>query len=114
MELINGVLIPMMVSTELLNGIPRLLAVNYSGIPPGQSFNYTPNLQDQVGTYWVHTHIKGQYPEGLRAPLIVDDLDVPFKYDFDEVMSVSDWVFPPVSLLMVVQSHDERTHSNFF
>jgi iron transport multicopper oxidase len=68
--------------------------INGSGIPPGQSFNYTPNLQDQVGTYWLHTHIKGQYPEGLRAPFIVDDLDVPFNYDFDEVLSVSDWVLP--------------------
>jgi iron transport multicopper oxidase len=84
-----------------------------SGIPPGRSFNYTPNLQSQVGTYWVHTHIKGQYPEGLRAPFIVDDPDVPFEYDFDEVLSVSDWVFSTSSYLIpTVQPDDERTHSN--
>lgn len=50
-----------------------------------------------MGTYWIHTHIKGQYPEGLRAPFIVDDPDVPFEYDDSIVLSVSDWV-PTVSL----------------
>jgi FtsP/CotA-like multicopper oxidase with cupredoxin domain len=89
-----------------------LNVINISGIPPGQSFNYTPNLQDQVGTYWLHTHIKGQYPEGLRAPFIVDDPDVPFKYDFDQVISVSDWVFTPSFNLIPVQSDNERTHSD--
>lgn len=35
----------------------------------------------------------GQYPDGLRAPLIVEDPDSPFKGQYDEeiVLSFSDW-----------------------
>lgn len=67
---------------------------NASGIPPGYSFDYRPNLADQVGTYWMHTHVPGSYPDGLRSPLIVRDPDPPklYKYDTAGVISVSDWV----------------------
>ncbi|KAF1929489.1 multicopper oxidase [Didymella exigua CBS 183.55] len=48
---------------------------------------------DQPGTYWFHSHTRGQYPDGLRAPLIVHDPENPFRDDFDEeiVLSFSDW-----------------------
>jgi iron transport multicopper oxidase len=48
---------------------------------------------DQIGTYWFHSHTRGQYPDGLRAPLIVHDPENPFSKDFDEeiVLSFSDW-----------------------
>lgn len=53
------------------------------------------NIQQvkQPGTYWYHSHAKGQYPDGLRAPLIVHDPKSPFKDEYDEeyVLSVSDW-----------------------
>lgn len=48
---------------------------------------------DQPGTYWFHSHTRGQYPDGLRAPLIVHDPENPFRDDFDDeiVLSFSDW-----------------------
>ena len=47
----------------------------------------------QPGTYWYHSHSRGQYPDGLRAPLIVEDPNSPYKgkYDYEVVISVSDW-----------------------
>jgi iron transport multicopper oxidase len=61
-------------------------------ISPGDSFVYDFTIQ-QPGTYWFHSHTRGQYPDGLRAPLIVDDPENPFKQEFDEeiVLSFSDW-----------------------
>ena len=47
----------------------------------------------QSGTFWYHSHRKGQYPEGLRAPFIIRDPDMPFQNQTDGelVLSVSDW-----------------------
>ena len=48
---------------------------------------------NQPGTYWFHSHTKGQYPDGLRAPLIVHDPEDPYQNDYEEeiVLSFSDW-----------------------
>jgi iron transport multicopper oxidase len=48
---------------------------------------------NQPGTYWYHSHNKGQYPDGLRGPLIIHDPDFPYKDKYDEelVLTVSDW-----------------------
>jgi iron transport multicopper oxidase len=73
------------------NGCP-FYDTNDSGVPPGASFQYNFSLADQIGTYWIHSHIKGQYPNGLRAPFIIRDPDPPYKYDVATVLSVSDWV----------------------
>ncbi|KAJ4358726.1 uncharacterized protein N0V89_003310 [Didymosphaeria variabile] len=75
--------------TAHMDGPP---GVTQCEIPPGDSFIYDFKV-DQPGTYWFHSHTRGQYPDGLRAPLIVDDPDNPFKDDFDEeiVLSFSDW-----------------------
>ncbi|OMP82929.1 Iron transport multicopper oxidase FET3 [Diplodia seriata] len=61
-------------------------------IPPGSSFTYNFTV-DQPGTYWYHSHNRGQYPDGLRGPFIVRDPDSPFKDDYDEevVLTFSDW-----------------------
>ncbi|KAJ4354810.1 hypothetical protein N0V95_003495 [Ascochyta clinopodiicola] len=61
-------------------------------IPPGDSIVYDFKI-DQPGTYWFHSHTRGQYPDGLRAPLIVHNPEDPFKNEFDEevVLSFSDW-----------------------
>lgn len=74
-----------------------------SGIPPGQSFEYNFSVGEQTGTYWIHSHVKGQYPNGLRAPFIVQDPDFPYHCDKEVVLSVSDWVFRCFSHLMIVQ-----------
>ncbi|ORY91398.1 Cupredoxin [Syncephalastrum racemosum] len=59
--------------------------------PPGGRRTYEYHLCDQVGTYWVHSHQLGQYMDGLRTPFIIDDPDVPFKYDDEVVVTVADW-----------------------
>ncbi|KAK3378566.1 multicopper oxidase like protein [Podospora didyma] len=61
-------------------------------VPPGSSFKYQ-FVVDAPGTYWYHSHNMGQYPDGLRGPLIVQDPNDPYKGKYDEevVLSVSDW-----------------------
>lgn len=70
-------------------------------IPPGSSFTYNFTV-DQPGTYWYHSHNRGQYPDGLRGPLIVRDPDSPFKDDYDEevVLTFSDWYHDRIPDLM--------------
>lgn len=56
--------------------------------------NRTHHCQiDQPGTYWYHSHDSGQYPDGLRGPLIISDPDSPYKDQYDEeiVLTLSDW-----------------------
>lgn len=45
----------------------------------------------QHGTYWIHSHISGQYPDGLRSPLVIHNPSEPYHYDHDIVITVSDW-----------------------
>ncbi|OAG06621.1 multicopper oxidase [Paraphaeosphaeria sporulosa] len=75
--------------TAYMDGPP---GVAQCEIPPGDSFVYDFKI-DQPGTYWFHSHTRGQYPDGLRAPLIVHDPENPYKEDFDEevLLSFSDW-----------------------
>jgi iron transport multicopper oxidase len=63
-----------------------------SGVAPGQSFEYNFSVGNQTGTYWIHSHIKGQYPNGLRAPFVILDPESPYECDDQLVLSVSDWV----------------------
>ena len=61
-------------------------------IPPGARFTYNFTV-DQPGTYWYHSHTHGQYPDGLRGPLVINDPESPFRAAYDEelVLTVSDW-----------------------
>ena len=46
-----------------------------------------------------HSHNMGQYPDGLRGPMIVKDPNDPYagKYDEEVIVTLSDWsVHPPV------------------
>ncbi|EMR64985.1 putative multicopper oxidase protein [Eutypa lata UCREL1] len=67
-------------------------------IVPGASFTY--NFTH--GTYWYHSHTHGQYPDGLRGPLIINDPEFPFLDDYDEeiVLTVSDWYHDQMSDLL--------------
>ncbi|CAK7222757.1 hypothetical protein SBRCBS47491_004968 [Sporothrix bragantina] len=64
--------------------------VSQCAIPPGSSMTYNFTI-NQSGTYWYHSHISGQYPDGLRAPLLVHDPNPPFAYNEELVISLSDW-----------------------
>jgi iron transport multicopper oxidase len=61
-------------------------------VPPGSSMTYQ-FVVDEPGTYWYHSHNMGQYPDGLRGPLIVHDPQDPYagKYDEEVIITVSDW-----------------------
>ncbi|KAI9162801.1 Iron transport multicopper oxidase fetC [Paramyrothecium foliicola] len=61
-------------------------------IMPGSSFTYEFTI-NQPGTYWYHSHTRGQYPDGLRGPLIIHDPKSPFveQYDKEIVVTLSDW-----------------------
>ncbi|KAF2010008.1 multicopper oxidase [Aaosphaeria arxii CBS 175.79] len=68
------------------------VAVTQCDIPPGSSFVYNFTV-DQPGTYWYHSHSRGQYPDGLRGALIIHDPESPHKnlYDAEIVLTFSDW-----------------------
>ncbi|ELR07802.1 hypothetical protein GMDG_00423 [Pseudogymnoascus destructans 20631-21] len=85
-----------------MNGTTEMdgvIEVTQCGIVPGATFKYNFTIV-QPGTYWYHSHFRGQYPDGIRAPLIISDPKSPFKdmYDEEIVLSVSDWY------------HDQMTH----
>ncbi|KAH7128825.1 iron transport multicopper oxidase-like protein FET3 [Dendryphion nanum] len=68
------------------------VAVTQCDIPPGSTFTYNFTV-DQPGTYWYHSHSRGQYPDGLRGPLIIHDPSSPHKdlYSSEIVLTFSDW-----------------------
>src|ERR1700761_1250023 len=57
---------------------------------------------DQPGTYWYHSHTRGQYPDGIRAAFIVNDPDTPFKgqYDDEVILTFSDWYHDEMTTLI--------------
>ncbi|KAA8897715.1 hypothetical protein TRICI_006678 [Trichomonascus ciferrii] len=75
--------------TTHMDGPPGLVQCP---VPPGQNFTYNFTV-DQNGTYWYHSHVGSQYPDGYRAPLIVHDKNAPYEGDYDEELTVtlSDW-----------------------
>jgi len=92
--------------------------VSQCPIPPGGSFTQTFTA-DSPGTHWFHSRMfftnilqqlkhwlfsddKGQYPDGLRAPMIVHDRahESQLGYDEEFVFSVSDW-YVPVGIILL-------------
>ncbi|KAF8674565.1 multicopper oxidase family [Rhizoctonia solani] len=64
-------------------------------IIPEASYTYTIPLEDQTGTYWYHSHLRSQYVDGLRGPLVIYPKD-PHRhlYDVDDektVLIIGDW-----------------------
>ena len=69
-------------------------------IPPGQTFVYQFRF-NQTGTYWYHSHVGGQYVDGLRAPLIISDPNAPYK-------ATGDWhVDQEVTLTLTDHYHQQ-------
>lgn len=78
--------------------------VSQCAIAPGSSFTYNFTI-NQPGTYWYHSHTNGQYPDGLRGPLIVHDPDSPFlntyyQQENERVLTVSDWYHDQIADLL--------------
>ncbi|CAG8627828.1 18064_t:CDS:2 [Acaulospora morrowiae] len=77
------------VGTNWYDGVP---GVTQCLIQPGVSFTYTFTLF-QSGTYWYHSHYRGQLLDGLRGPLVIFDPADPNKslYDQEYAMTLGDW-----------------------
>ncbi|KAJ3275539.1 hypothetical protein HDV01_000366 [Terramyces sp. JEL0728] len=77
------------------------LGITDCGIPAnGGSFTYRVAL-NQYGTYWVHSHHAGQYPDGFRTPLVIrapqDKID--YQYDAEYTLGMSDWYYEKYNIL---------------
>lgn len=59
-------------------------------IQPGDTYLYNFTVPDQSGSYWYHSHTGAQYGDGLRGAFIVHDDDIPFEYDEEKVLTVSE------------------------
>ncbi len=64
------------------------LGITECGVPPhGGKFTYQVAL-DQHGSYWIHSHHAGQYPDGFRTPLVIhgkdNDAEEKKNYGYDE------------------------------
>lgn len=81
-----------------MDGVP---AVTQCPIPPGASFTYNFTV-NQNGTYWYHTHVDGQYPNGYRGAFIVHDKDAWYadKYDKELTVTLSDWYHKLIENIM--------------
>ncbi|SCU83094.1 LAME_0C03950g1_1 [Lachancea meyersii CBS 8951] len=61
-------------------------------IGPGDTFLYNFTVEDNVGTYWYHSHTAGQYQDGMRGTFVVQDKDdFPYDYDEDVVLQLGEW-----------------------
>ncbi|KAG6855580.1 hypothetical protein H0H87_000662 [Tephrocybe sp. NHM501043] len=71
--------------------------VNQCPIVPNASFVYNFTAQDQVGTYWYHSHYSTQYCDGLRGAMVIYDPEDPYllEYDVDDestIITLADWI----------------------
>jgi FtsP/CotA-like multicopper oxidase with cupredoxin domain len=79
----HGLLVP-----PEMDGVP---GVSFPGIPPGETYHYEYEVK-QAGTYWYHSHSAFQEQTGTYGPLVIDPADgVPFDYDRDYAVVLSDW-----------------------
>lgn len=51
--------------TNQMDGVPGLTQCE---VVPGQTLIYNFTVPDQVGSFWYHSHSKGQYMDGMRVP----------------------------------------------
>jgi iron transport multicopper oxidase len=81
-------------------------------IQPGGTFVYEFTV-NQPGTYWYHAHIGGQYIDGFRGPLIIHDVNAPYKVDAEYVMTISDlYHYEAPGLINYYQSYDNTLNNN--
>ncbi|KAJ2237238.1 ferroxidase fet3 [Coemansia sp. RSA 1722] len=66
--------------------------VTECGIPPNSSFTYEMDVV-QTGTYWIHSHYKSQYVDGLRTPLISHPPKEFYQYDEEKILMLEAWYY---------------------
>jgi FtsP/CotA-like multicopper oxidase with cupredoxin domain len=82
------------------NWMDGTVGVTQCPIPPGQSYTYNFTVPNQHGTYWWHSHQKGQYTDGILGPLIIHDPNERnnTQYDEDLIVMLSGTQFSPPTL----------------
>ncbi|OLN85996.1 Iron transport multicopper oxidase FET3-like protein 2 [Colletotrichum chlorophyti] len=77
------------ISTNFMDG-PSL--VTQCPLPPDMTMTYSFTA-DEGGTFWWHSHNMGQYPDGMRGPMIIHDPNDPYagQYDEEYLLTMSDW-----------------------
>ncbi|KAK3686179.1 conidial pigment biosynthesis oxidase Abr1/brown 1 [Podospora appendiculata] len=87
-------------------------------IPPGASFVYQFDLK-QSGTYWYHAHVGGQYIDGLRGPLIINDPKAPwtvsgtqYKVDQEYTLTLTDLYHRQAPYLINYYLSADNTNTN--
>jgi iron transport multicopper oxidase len=75
------------------------IGVTQCAIAPNTSFTYNITMQ-QHGTYWIHSHLVGQYPDGIRTEFIIHAKNETYKYDDEYVISLSDWYHDEMPVLI--------------
>lgn len=72
-------------------------------ISPGDTMLYNFTVENNVGSYWYHSHTLGQYQDGFRAMFIINDgednKDFPQEYDEEVIVSLADWYGETVDVL---------------
>lgn len=70
------------------NWMDGTVGVTQCPISPGQSYTYNFTVPNQHGTYWWHSHQKGQYTDGILGPLIIHDPNERNNTQYDEDLIV--------------------------
>ncbi|KAJ3272122.1 hypothetical protein HK104_004534 [Borealophlyctis nickersoniae] len=73
---------------------------NQCPISPNGTLTYEFHTADQAGTFWYHSHLRSQYPDGTKGVLVIYDPNDPLKqyYDVDNedtILQLSDWYHTP-------------------
>jgi len=80
----HGLLVP-----GKMDGVPGLNG--FSGIKPGETFSYKFKIR-QTGTYWYHSHSKGQEQNGEYGAIIIRPKGTPpVQADRDYIVLLSDF-----------------------
>jgi iron transport multicopper oxidase len=81
-------------------------------IQPGAVFVYE-FIVNQSGTYWYHAHIGGQYIDGFRGPLIITDVNAPYRVHQEYTLTLSDlYHYQAPGLINYYQSVDNAENNN--
>jgi iron transport multicopper oxidase len=85
-------------NSNQMDGVPGLTQCQ---VPPGQTFIYNFTVPDQVGSFWYHSHSKGQYMDGMRGAFIINDPENPYKnnYTDEKIISLSEWYHNNITTL---------------
>lgn len=79
--------------TPFMDGVP---GTTQCPIRSGESFTYRFKVDDEMGTYWWHSHSGNTQADGLHGGLIVHSPDQPYQrgrdYDEERIVYITDWM----------------------